>query len=173
MTTSEFTQLGSRYAEDFRALAYRLTRNKEDADDLLQEAAFRAYKNIALYRPGTNFRAWGLTIIRNTFINQVRQQRKRRELLEQRRPSLRWTGLEPVNNLAEAQLGAEEIMRLIEKLSPIYREAIKRYLAGRKYHEIAAELRIPEGTAKSRVATAKAKLRQRILLRSALPATTH
>jgi len=51
-------------------LSYRMTNNRDDAYDLVQEASLRAYRFYGKYEKGTNFKAWLLTIARNIFINQ-------------------------------------------------------------------------------------------------------
>jgi RNA polymerase sigma-70 factor (ECF subfamily) len=53
-------------------VALRLSGNASDADDLVQETVTKAYRAWDKYEPGTNCRAWLVTILRNTFINQVR-----------------------------------------------------------------------------------------------------
>ena len=53
-----------------------LTKNKDDARDLYQETAFRAIKNKEKFTPGTNFKAWLMTIMKNIFINNYRKKSK-------------------------------------------------------------------------------------------------
>ncbi len=62
--------------------ALRLTDNAADADDLVQETMMKAYRVWHQYEPNTNAKAWLLTILRTTFINQYRHQTRRRETFE-------------------------------------------------------------------------------------------
>jgi RNA polymerase sigma-70 factor, ECF subfamily len=61
-----------------RAFAVALCRNRDHADDLVQETLLRAYHNIAKFAPGTNLRAWLITILRHQFYSEYRKQTKMR-----------------------------------------------------------------------------------------------
>lgn len=56
--------------------AYRMTRNAEDAEDLVQETYFKAYRYYDKFQEGTNFKAWLFKILKNTFINNYRKRQK-------------------------------------------------------------------------------------------------
>ena len=58
-------------------VALRLAGSAADAEDLVQETVLKAYRSWDKYQPGTNCRAWLVTILRNTFINQFRKQSKK------------------------------------------------------------------------------------------------
>ena len=64
------------------AFAYNLTKNVEDAKDLYQETAFRAITNQDKFRPGTNFKAWLFTIMKNIFINNYRKKTKANTIMD-------------------------------------------------------------------------------------------
>src|SRR3954447_12390773 len=59
-----------------RAFARSLTYNTDRADDLVQEAIVRGWKNLDRFEAGTNFRAWLFTILRNAFLSQLRYDRR-------------------------------------------------------------------------------------------------
>lgn len=162
MQLSEFTSLGQHYLPDMEAHALRLTRNEDAARDLLQESAYWAYRNWKTFQPGSNFRAWALTIIRNTFFSDYRSLKRRRELLENHQPDLNWGEPRITYNSAEGKLGAEKIMEVINELSEEFRKPFLLHYQGLKYREISLRMNIPIGTAKSRVFTAKKILQQRI-----------
>ncbi|MEM6769123.1 MAG: sigma-70 family RNA polymerase sigma factor [Bacteroidota bacterium] len=162
MNLTEFTRLGERHQADFEAQALRLTRDPEAAKDLLQEAAFNAYKNRHQYQPGTNFLAWAKTIIRNTFLSEYRRKKRRRALIETTHPHLNWTEKLVTHNPAEGNLGAEHIMELINQLPVEFRHPFMLHFQGVRYREIADRMGIPLGTAKSRVFTARQQLRKRL-----------
>jgi len=76
MSTIEFTNKFNQTTSLLNAFAYNLTKNVEDARDLFQETAYRAIKNQEKFRPGTNFKAWLMTIMKNIFINDYRKKVK-------------------------------------------------------------------------------------------------
>jgi RNA polymerase sigma factor, sigma-70 family len=65
-----------------RALAYKLTRHSEDAEDLVQETFYKAIKNQTKYQAGTNLRGWLYTILKNTFINNYRKKKNQNTYLD-------------------------------------------------------------------------------------------
>ncbi len=164
MNLTEFTQLGERYKLDLEAQALRLTRDPEAAKDLLQEAAFTAYKHRHQYQPGTDFLAWTRTIIRNTFLSDYRRKKRRRNLIETTHPHLNWTEQQVTYNPAESNLGVEFIMGLINELPVAFRHPFLLHYQGVRYREIADRMGIPIGTAKSRVFTARQQLRTQLYL---------
>src|ERR1044071_8236752 len=70
------------YLPDLRAYARSLTGNGPQADDLVQSAILRALTASDQFTPGTNFRAWGFTILRNAFYNQWRSPESRKVSLD-------------------------------------------------------------------------------------------
>ncbi|MEZ4964628.1 MAG: sigma-70 family RNA polymerase sigma factor, partial [Saprospiraceae bacterium] len=64
------------------SFAYNLTKNSEDAKDLYQETAYRALFNRDKFQPGTNFKAWMFTIMKNIFINNYRKKVKANTILD-------------------------------------------------------------------------------------------
>lgn len=162
MTITEFTRLGEQHLPEMEAQALRLTKNPEQAKDLLQEAAYWAFKNRQQFQDGTNFRAWAKTIIHNTFFSQYRQQKRRDDLLKAKPLHNDWSIREVTYNPAEGTLGAEKIMELIQDLPVIFRHPFLLHFEGVKYREIANRMGIPVGTAKSRVFTARQMLQKQI-----------
>lgn len=163
MTITEFTRLGEQHLPEMEAQALRLTKNPEQAKDLLQEAAYWAYKNRLQYQPGTNFRAWAQAIIRNTFLSGYRRKKRRTELLQAKPPQQDWSTQEVTYNPAEGELGAQKIMKAIQELPVIYRHPFLLHFEGVKYKDISNRLGIPVGTAKSRVFTARTILKDQMV----------
>jgi RNA polymerase sigma-70 factor (ECF subfamily) len=75
MSHLEFSQNFTQFQALLYAFACRLTKDENDAHDLLQETAYKAFKYRGMYEPKTNLRAWLMTIMRNTFINNYRQKK--------------------------------------------------------------------------------------------------
>lgn len=149
--------------------AVRLTRQAQDAEDLVQETMAKACASFHGFQPGTNVRAWLYRIMMNTFINGYRK--------KQREPFLE---LAPADELASgtapyqpgqrdglsaeehvlARLPADEIITALQALPAEFRQAV--YLVdveGFSYREVAALMDTPLGTVMSRVHRGRASLR--------------
>ncbi len=159
MSHFEFTHHFSRFESILRAFAVRLTQDETEAQDLMQETAYKAFKYRSLYQPKTNLRAWLMTIMRNTFINQYRQ-RKRRHTIQHRTESdvLLNSSANAVNNTAPGAITFDELYAIVEQLEDWVRIPFLMHYQGFKYEEIAEQLSIPLGTVKSRIYFARKKL---------------
>ncbi len=140
--------------------ALRLTRNPQDAEDLVQEAYLRAYRGFAGFQEGTNLRAWMYRILTNTFINAYRK--KQREPVTVQDDDIEDWYL--FDRLGEAGVGAsaesevleklpdEDVQRALEALPESFRMAVLLAdVEGFSYKEIAEILEIPIGTVMSRL----------------------
>src|SRR5712692_9903833 len=76
----EFERVALVHLDALYHVALRLTRNRAEAEDVVQEAFLRAFRSFDRFNPGTNCRAWLFTILRNVFLNRIRSQA--REVLE-------------------------------------------------------------------------------------------
>jgi len=141
--------------------AYRLARNAEDAEDLVQETYLRAYRSFGQFRPGTNLKAWLFRILKNAFINEYRK-RKTRPLqedfseiegsFESRIEGEASSAIkDPEQQALEVSLD-ENVQRALDSLPPDYRMAVLLAdLEGFTYKEIADILEVPIGTVMSRL----------------------
>jgi RNA polymerase sigma-70 factor (ECF subfamily) len=142
--------------------AYRMARNAEDAEDLVQEAYLKAYKYYDKFQEGTNFKAWLFKILKNTFINRYRKQQQQpmhaafEEIEEsfesQLRKDARVTGIpNPEEELLENVLDAH-VQQALADLPDDYRMVVLLAdLEDFSYKEIADILEIPVGTVMSRL----------------------
>jgi RNA polymerase sigma-70 factor (ECF subfamily) len=138
-------------------MAYRLTGNAHDAEDLVQETMLRAYRAFDRYRPGTNARAWLFTILHRLRTDALRRRGRSPDTVE-----LLDDG-PPVAPVHEAALtsGHEEITRALEALPENFRSAVVlRDIEEFTYAEIAEILRVPVGTVMSRIHRGRALLRR-------------
>ncbi len=142
-------------------LAYRLTGNRPDAEDLTQEVFIRVFRSLAGYTPGT-FEGWLHRITTNLFLDQVRRtQRIRMDAMgaDAERVAAAHGG-EPEEGFEQANLD-QDIQRALAALAPQYRAAVVLCdIEGLSYEEIAVTLGIKLGTVRSRIHRARAQLRQ-------------
>lgn len=159
MSTIEFSTQFDRLRRTLFSFALNLTKDEESARDLVQETAFKAFKYRDRYEPQTNLRAWLMTIMRNSFINEYRK-RKRRQTLNDNTSNdyLLDSGLQSVNNQGESTVMQEEIIQVVNTLEDWVRIPFLMHFQGFKYEEIADELEVPLGTIKSRIFFARQKL---------------
>jgi RNA polymerase sigma-70 factor (ECF subfamily) len=163
MSHLEFTSRYGKLEAMLKLFAIRLTKDEEDAQDLLQETAYKAFKYRNLYEPQTNLRAWLMTIMRNTFINDYRKQKRRQSLNDQAENlSLLNTGARDARNQGESNVIVKEIHAMINQLEEWARIPFLLHYQGYKYDEIAQELDIPLGTVKSRIFFARKRLKEMI-----------
>ena len=163
MSRIEFAHRYNEMESLLLAFAIRLTKNKEDANDLLQETAYKAFKYRKMYRPQTNIKAWLMTIMRNTFINEYRR-RKRRQTINDSTDNnyLLNSGGFTVENEGEGNILMDELTAKIESLEDWMRVPFMMHFNGFKYEEIADQLDIPLGTVKSRIFFARKQLRNTV-----------
>jgi RNA polymerase sigma-70 factor (ECF subfamily) len=163
MSGIEFTHRYNEMQSLLYAFAIRLTKDEEDANDLLQETAYKAFKYRKMYQPQTNLRAWLMTIMRNTFINDYRR-RKRRQTINDKTDNNYFinSGDFSVANEGESNVLMEEIKKKIESLEDWMRVPFMMHFNGFKYEEIAEQLDIPLGTVKSRIFFARKRLKNMI-----------
>lgn len=150
--------------------ALRMTSNRMDAEDLVQETLLNAYAGLRAFEPGTNLNAWLRRIMTNTYINSYRRQKRRprqhptgeitdRQLVAgaPREPgglrSAEDQALEmlPNANLKAAMMGLPEQFRMAVYFADI---------AGYSYKEIAAMTGTQQGTVSSRINRGRKQLRE-------------
>ncbi|MFM8449059.1 MAG: RNA polymerase sigma factor [Haliscomenobacter sp.] len=159
MSTVEFTALFDGQRVALYNFAFNLTRDEEAARDLVQETAYKAYRYLDRYEPHTNLRAWLMTILRNSFINDYRKRRRRQTLHDHTANNyLLDSGDASVHNAGESALTMQEIQSAIDTLEPWARVPFVMHCDGFKYEEISTELNVPLGTVKSRIFFARQKL---------------
>ncbi|MCT2400187.1 sigma-70 family RNA polymerase sigma factor [Novosphingobium mangrovi (ex Huang et al. 2023)] len=137
-----------------RAFARGLSGRPDFADDLVQEAAIKAWSARDRYQPGTNMRAWTFAILRNHYLSELR--RNKRQAAFDEGAAERLLVMEPDQ---EAPLHLGDMETALQQLTPERREAVLLVGAsGFSYEEAAAISECPIGTMKSRVARARADL---------------
>jgi RNA polymerase sigma-70 factor (ECF subfamily) len=163
MTVLEFNSRLTMYKDALKRFAYSLTNNTDDALDLVQETYLKALKYRNKYREEVNFKAWVMTIMKNTFINVYRRRQKANTFLDNTPNSYYVAGAsKPSDASPESIMSEQEILKLIDNLDEAYSIPFKRHVDGFKYQEIAEELELPIGTVKSRIFYARKILAEQI-----------
>jgi RNA polymerase sigma-70 factor, ECF subfamily len=149
--------------------ALRLARNPDDAKDLMQETVLRAFRFFHQFTPGTNCRAWMLTILYNNFRNEYRRSAREQvgSTLEAFDQAVEGQSLladaarnNPEDLLASRMLG-RQIEKALDALPTEFREALLLVdVQELNYQEVAEVLEIPLGTVKSRVSRGRALMRE-------------
>lgn len=151
------TQL-QRTSAALHGFALKLTGDASDADDLFQETLVRIFLNKNRFEENSNFKAWAITIMRNTFINEYRKKARRRTIINQPPTKSFLNRNAKIVNMGENNLACEDLYGMIDALSPKYRIPFNMVYEGYKYDEIADMMNLPIGTIKSRVFFARKKL---------------
>jgi len=171
----EFEEVALPHSDALYNLAFHLTRNGKDAEDLVQETFLRAYRFFDSYQPGTQIKAWLFRILRNTFINRYRAQRARPAevdfarveagyeqaidsvFLEEHRP------VSPERHVMDSVLD-DEVRQAVADLPEEYRTVVVLALMeDLSYKEIASALSIPVGTVMSRLHRGRRALQARLV----------
>jgi len=157
----DFESAALPYLDSLFNAAYRMSRNAQDAEDLVQETFFKAYKYYDKFQPGTNLKAWLFKILKNTFINAYRRKQNTPPQadfgeIEGSFESLvsdeAWQESKSPEEEALEGVLDEDVQRALEVLSSDYRMVvILADLEGFSYKEIAEILDIPVGTVMSRL----------------------
>ena len=152
MKTVDFTQHLLSIQTGLFRFAFKLTADREEANDLLQETSLKALDNEEKFTPDTNFKGWMYTIMRNIFINNYRKTVRDQTFVDQT-DNLFHLNL-PQDSGFDSTEGAydlKEIHRIVNALPKDYRVPFAMYVSGFKYREIAEKLGLPLGTVKSRI----------------------
>lgn len=159
----DFTADAMQYAPQLFATALRMTRNRADAEDLVQETFLKGWRAFESYQDGTNLRAWLFRIMTNTFINKYNsQQRKPQETeLDEVEEMILFRRMgafdqSKLNQSAEDQMlelfTDDEVKNAIEELPETFRmPVLLSDVEGFSYKEIAEMLDVPIGTVMSRL----------------------
>lgn len=136
-----------------RRMAVKLCRDSAAADDLVQDTLLRALNHREQFATGTNLAAWLTTIMKNTRLSRIRRG---------------WREVEDVDGLfAESvpiedsplkKMEVRELLVLVDRLPPIWREPLRLLADGASYEEVALEIGEHIGTVKSRVHRARMML---------------
>ncbi|GAA2471275.1 RNA polymerase sigma factor SigE [Streptomyces thermolineatus] len=160
-TPPSWEEIVSTHSARVYRLAYRLTGNQHDAEDLTQEVFVRVFRSLSTYTPGT-FEGWLHRITTNLFLDMVRRRQRIRfdaladdaaERLPSREPS-------PAQHFSDTHFDAD-VQQALDTLQPEFRAAVVLCdIEGLSYEEIAATLGVKLGTVRSRIHRGRSHLRK-------------
>ncbi|UEG48524.1 RNA polymerase sigma factor [Ferruginibacter lapsinanis] len=157
--------LYNRFSSKMYAVCLRYCSNSDDAQDLLQEGFVKVFNNLEKYRGDGSFEGWIRRIFVNTSIEYFRRKVTLTTVTETQETAIQdkdWNALE---SMAE-----KDIIKMIQQLSPGYRQVLNMYvIEGYSHKEISEILGISEGTSKSQLARAKVILKKMIETRTTTP----
>jgi len=142
-------------------VAMRYACTQDDAMDIIHESFIKVFRNLYKYNSGTSLNAWIKTIVVHTCIDFYRKESKKRtEDIEEAQY------LNSQFPQALDDIGAEEILKALQNLSPSYRSVFNLYvIEGYSHKEIAEMLNINESTCRSNLVKARNKLKEYLLER--------
>lgn len=157
------------YVDGLYGAAMRLTRNPSDAEDLVQETFFRAFRAAGQFERGTNLKAWLFTILHNTFRNQLRHAGRNPIDLDteavERAPTPVGRDATPEQQLMRNTLSAD-LQAALDAVSPVFRQAVwLRDVEEFTYAEISEMLEVPVGTVMSRISRGRRALFEHLTAR--------
>ena len=155
MSTLEFNNMLVGHVTFLRGFALNLTRNADDADDLIQDTMVKALRYKNSFREGTNFKWWLYTIMRSIFLN---NRKKLKPVVADLAGEDAWLMGGEGSRDVEGRMTEKEIRAAIGRLRPALDRVMDLYLQGYRYEEVADELGIPLGTVKSRIFHARKQL---------------
>jgi RNA polymerase sigma-70 factor (ECF subfamily) len=167
---NEFQNVVMPHKNDLYNYALAIARNSDDAQDLVQETYFKAYKNYHQFEGGTNSKAWMFMILKNTFINNYRKLKREPskvdydeiediyENIKSEQSKDNNLDLDFYNNLFDDDLSSA-LAKLPEKMKEVF---LLCDLEGYSYEEISEIVDIPIGTVRSRLHRARKLLQDEL-----------
>ena len=163
MTALEFTFHLGKVSKSLKPFAMKLTRDYEEANDLLQDTLLKAFTNRDKYTEGTNLKAWLYTIMKNTFITNYQRMVRKNTFIDTTDNLHFINSMEnSTNNEAVSSFAMNDINNAVGSLEDAYKTPFMMHYRGFKYHEIAEKLEIPIGTVKNRIHIARKELKDRL-----------
>lgn len=165
MTTLEFSYSLDKLSSSLKPFALKLTRDMDDANDLMQDTMVKAFTNKDKFTEGTNLKAWLYTIMKNTFITNY-QRMVRRGTFVDTTDNLHYINSSgsQIENGVFGNLTMDDTQEAIENLDDVYKVPFMMHFRGFKYYEIADKLEIPIGTVKNRIHIARKLLKEDLMV---------
>ena len=173
---SSFEEVALPLIPDVSRFAYSLTRDSDEADDLVQDTFLRAFGAWSSFTPGTNIRAWLFTICKNTFRRRFKREKLRVEIERE-------GGDEDAMPIVVSHIGAHRrglgdlfdridvrpaLAEALAELPEVFRAIVQLVdIEGLSYQEAAEILEVPVGTVRSRLFRARRRLQEGLFVQAA------
>lgn len=163
MTLPEFSYSLNQLTNSLKPFALRLTKDMDDANDLLQDTIEKAFSNKEKFREGTNLKGWLYTIMKNIFITNYHRMIRRGTFVDTSENNYYInSGSVTIENEAFGDITFKDIHKAIENMDEVYNIPFMMHYKGFKYKEIADTLNIPIGTVKNRIHIARKLLQNKL-----------
>ena len=159
-----FELLMEKHESKMYAVALRMCKNREDAQDCLQDAMLRIYKALPSFKGQSSFSTWAYRITMNTCLDDLRRKKVRQAQSLDQMLEIGWSPVDD-NNSTERHIENSELKRNLSKAIGTLPEEMRaavvlRDVQGFSYEEIASILSTNVGTVKSRISRGREKLRE-------------
>lgn len=148
-------ELYRRYYSYAMTICLHYSKNREEAQEVLNDGFFKAFEHLDKYDPALSFKGWLRRLLVNTAIDYYRRYHRNRPVMEV------IMDVEPSANFSTGfdQLALDDLLAMVQQLTPMYRLVFNLYvLEGFKHEEIAEQVGISVGASKSNLSRAKEKL---------------
>lgn len=163
MEKIDFTQGIVAMEQDLHRFAYRLTANRESANDLVQDCVLQALDNHDKFTHSKNLKGWMYTIMRNIFINNYRRAAREMNIIDDDYSLLQQSLIEDGEaDRFELAYDLKLLYRAIHNIPEDMKVPFQMFVAGFKYREIAEKLGLPIGTVKSRLFFIRKRLKEEL-----------
>ena len=153
MEKVDFTQGILAMEPDLHRFAYKLTSDRESANDLVQDCVLQALDNHEKFTHAKNLKGWMFTIMRNIFVNNYRRTVREMNLIDD---------TYSINQRFEFAYDMKQLYRVIHSIPEDMKVPFQMFVAGFKYREIAEKLGLPMGTVKSRLFFIRKRLKEEL-----------
>lgn len=149
--------------EHMMSFAIKLTANRDDALDLIQDTTLKVLDNQEKFVDNVNFTGWIMTVMRNIFINNYHKIVRVQTMVDQNADLYNLNIInDSISGSPDKVYQMQEITKAIAELNDDIKIPFTLFLNGYKYHEIAKKLNIPLGTIKSRIFFARKELQNKL-----------
>ena len=169
---ADFQQLGQPHLKSLQNTAFRLNKDDMEAENLLQEAFFKAFRGLSSFEPNTNFRAWILRILINTYLTHYRKKSKQQKKVSYdkiedyslyQKSDFDFDAEYNKAQSVKGELFEDEIQTVLDKMPNYFKLVVMQNDIERfSYREISKMVNIPVCTVMSRLSRGRKLLRQKL-----------
>lgn len=163
MEKKEFTQGILAIEQDLHRFAYKLTSNRDSANDLVQDSVLQALDNQEKFTHAKNLKGWMYTIMRNIFVNNYRRTVREMNIIDDTYSIHQQSLIEDEDSdRFDLTYDMKQLYSVIHAIPEDMKIPFQMFVAGFKYREIAEKLGLPMGTVKSRLFFIRKRLKEEL-----------